>query len=76
MPDIHYGGVLILIFLPYKRALFSSRRNVTATDPSGAAIAYIGSKTAALFFYGNKFPTIQPIACQQQWGSHGHDQTQ
>ncbi|OOV74776.1 hypothetical protein FZO55_15640 [Enterobacter kobei] len=76
MPDIHYGGVLILILLPYKRAIFRSRRDNTASYPSSVAIAYIESKTPVLFFYGNKFPTIQPIACQQQWGSHGHDQTQ
>jgi hypothetical protein len=76
MPDIHYGGVLILILLLYKRAFFSRKRDVTALDSSGAAIAYIESKIPVLFFYGNKFPTIQPIACQQQWGSHGHDQTQ
>jgi hypothetical protein len=76
MPDIHYGRVLILVLLPYKRANFGAKRDVIALNSSSLAIAHIDIKIAALFFYGNKFPTIQPNVCQQQWGSHGHGQTQ
>jgi len=72
MPDIHYGRVLILILLSYKRADSQMKRYVIAPLPSLVAIAHIGIKIAVLFFYGNKFPTIQPNVCQQQWGSHGH----
>jgi hypothetical protein len=76
MPDIHYDRVLILILLPYKRPVFLRNRDVIARDSSSTAITQIDIKIAALFFYGNKFPTIQPNVCQQQWGSHGHGQTQ
>ncbi|TLU68725.1 hypothetical protein FFB58_06995 [Enterobacter sp. MF024] len=40
------------------------------------SITHIVNKIAAPFFYGNKFPTIRENVCQQQWGSHGHGQTQ
>ncbi|AZL62466.1 TPA: hypothetical protein I4G56_21255 [Enterobacter asburiae] len=76
MPDIHYGRVLILILLPYKRPVFRRKRDVIARHSSSVAITQIDIKIAALFFYDNKFPTIQPNVCQQQWGSHGHGQTQ
>ncbi|TCB93585.1 hypothetical protein E0L20_03995 [Enterobacter wuhouensis] len=72
MPDIHYGRVLIIILLPYKRPDYSRKSYVIAIDLSTAPIAHIDIKIAVLFFYGNKFPTIQPNVCQQQWGSHGH----
>jgi hypothetical protein len=76
MPDIHYGRVLIVILLPYKRPDFRRNSDVIAPHSSSVAITQIDIKIAALFFYGNKFPTIQPNVCQQQWGSHGHGQTQ
>ncbi|RSK69701.1 hypothetical protein EJE24_07915 [Enterobacter huaxiensis] len=72
MPDIHYGRVLIIILLPYKQPDFSRKRYVIALNLSSVPIAHIDIKISALFFYGNKFPTIQPNVCQQQWGSHGH----
>ncbi|NIF36806.1 hypothetical protein F3J30_09710 [Enterobacter sp. Tr-810] len=76
MPDIHNDWPLILILLPYNRPVFSRKRYVIALNPSPASIAHIDIKISALFFYGNKFPTILPNVCQQQWGSHGHGQTQ
>jgi len=76
MPDIHYGRVLILILLPYKRPIFRRKPDVIARHSSSVAITWIDNKIAALFFYDNKFPTILPNVCQQQWGSHGHGQTQ
>ncbi|PNL54659.1 hypothetical protein CP955_10060 [Enterobacter sp. HN503E2II] len=62
--------------MPYKRPLFRRKRDVIAHHSSSVAITRIDIKIAVLFFYGNKFPTIQPNVCQQQWGSHGHGQTQ
>ncbi|HAS1960209.1 TPA: hypothetical protein I4D82_10890 [Enterobacter cloacae] len=76
MPDIHFGGVLILILLPYKQAHLRSKPDVIALNLSSSPIVQIEINIAVLFFYGNKFPTIQPTVCQQQWGSHGHGQTQ
>jgi hypothetical protein len=76
MPDIHYDRVLILILLPYKRPVFLESVMLSRAIHRPASIAHIDIKIAALFFYGNKFPTIQPNVCQQQWGSHGHGQTQ
>ncbi|RAZ65726.1 hypothetical protein DP202_15700 [Enterobacter cloacae] len=62
--------------MPYKRPLLRRKRDVIAHHSSSVAITRIDIKIAVLFFYGNKFPTIQPNVCQQQWGSHGHGQTQ
>ena len=69
MPDIHYGGVLILILLPYKRAVFSSRSDVTAWPIGRVYYIYRKQNSPALFFW-QQILVIQPIACQQ-WGSHG-----
>ncbi|RAU32768.1 hypothetical protein DBY73_017280 [Enterobacter sp. RIT418] len=62
--------------MPYNRPVFSRRRYVIAPGSSTQAITHIDIKIAVLFFYDNKFPTILPTVCQQQWGSHGHGQTQ
>ncbi|MCU6670893.1 hypothetical protein M8013_19370 [Enterobacteriaceae bacterium H4N4] len=46
------------------------------SDSLPSSITTIVNKIAVLFFYGNKFPTIRENICKQQWGSHGHGQTQ
>ncbi|PNC26770.1 hypothetical protein CK475_18605 [Enterobacter cloacae] len=62
--------------MPYKQAHLRSKPDVIALNLSSSPIVQIEINIAVLFFYGNKFPTIQPTVCQQQWGSHGHGQTQ
>ncbi|OOC83538.1 hypothetical protein CIW68_17170 [Enterobacter cloacae] len=62
--------------MPYKQANLRSKPDVIALNLSSLPIVQIEINIAVLFFYGNKFPTIQPTVCQQQWGSHGHGQTQ
>ncbi|HAT8012238.1 hypothetical protein K7R23_21495 [Citrobacter rodentium NBRC 105723 = DSM 16636] len=69
MPVIHCQQRQIVIFSPYNSAALSKIVYIAATisiRPLMPPITQIVNKIAVLFFYAGKFPTIQPIACQQQ----------